>query len=375
MSLPSIAFLASAELWATEAPHLRRRAVALVAEGATATLIEPESDRDPEATQLDNDRPERGLELPRRVRYRPRVPFWLRGDRLERLANRFDRAEPDLVWASGAAAWDLATALARALDRPTVLELRSRHDLRLLPKAIRDDHVVAAVAPCEALARAARGTIPEAMVRAVPLGVPVPDALPELDSDLPAETPVVTILGELADQPTFAAALTGLRVASDRFPGLLAAVEFPRSSDAAGWRLARELGLLPRLTALAGASLASRAMVASDLLVVAESRGGPRCEVLEALGRGVPAIAVSDPLADVLLDAETAVLLGPAEHRAAAWGEAILRSLEHPRQARSLAQRGRSLVWARHRSSVAAAACLGAAQDLLHGSPLRYSPH
>jgi glycosyltransferase involved in cell wall biosynthesis len=206
------------------------------------------------------------------------------------------------------------------------------------------------------------------------MGVSVPDAIPDPGAGRPDSAPVVTILAELADQPTMAAVLNGLRSASERFPGLLAAVEFPRANDAAGWHVARGLGLLPRLTALAGPALAARAVVASDLVILAEVREGPRAESLEALGHGVPTIALADPFADVLLEAETAVLLGPAEHRAAAWSDAILRSLEHPEQSRALAQRGRALVWARHRSSVAAAACLSVAQDLLHGSPLRYSP-
>ena len=73
--LPHIAILASPERIADEGSATSRLAVALVAEGATVTLLDPLPERDPDATQPERVRLDRRFELPRRVRYEARVPF------------------------------------------------------------------------------------------------------------------------------------------------------------------------------------------------------------------------------------------------------------------------------------------------------------
>lgn len=370
-TMPHVAILVSGQRATEEGPVTRRMAVGLVAEGAIVTLVEPLPERDPDVMQPERLRNDRRFELPRTLRYETRVPFWRRSDRLGRLSAAFERSMPDLIWAAGADAWDLATSLGEALDRPVALDFRRKEDLRLAAKAIRSERVVAIVAPCEALAREARSVVAEQFVRVVPMGVRVDDSFaPRIG---PAQ--VVAILAEGRDERAFSAALRAARSALERFPDLLFTVEFPGSASASVWRFARSLGLLDRITAIdgaAGSGLAMTAVRACDVLLLPEARGGPRAETLVALARGIPVIAALDPMADVLADGETAILLPPGDQHSQLWADALIATLDHPEQARAFALRGRSLVLSRHGSALAASACLATVTDLLRGGPLRF---
>lgn len=364
-----VAMVVSPDRFRQEAALTARLAVGLVAEGLTVTVVEPLPEVAPDATQPRRARLERRFELPHRVRYETRVPFWRRRDRLARLVAAFDRSVPDLVWAAGVDGWDLAIDLAEALDRPVALDFRRAADLKVAVRSIRSERVVAVVAPCDALARLARAVVPDQFVRVVPMGVRVDDSFQARIG--PAR--VIAILGEGRDDRAFAAALRAARSALERHPDLMCVVEFPAGGSAAVWRFARALGLLDRITAVDGstdAGLAMTAVKACDVLLMPEPRGGPRAEALVALARGIPVIAAVDPMADVLVDGETAVILPSGDQHSSLWADALLAALEHPEQARLLAERGRALVLARHRSTAAAAACVACVQDLLRGGPL-----
>ncbi len=368
--LPHIAMLASPERIADEGSACSRLAVALVAEGATVTLLDPLPERDPDATQPERLRLDRRFELPRRVRYEARVPFWRKHDRVLRLAAAFERSAPDIIWGAGADGWALATALGEELDRPVALEARRRDDCDLAPRALRSDRVVAIVTPTPALTREAQRIVGHQFVREVPMGVRLEESV------LPRIGPpqVIAILAEGRDERAFTASLTAARAALERSPDLLFTVEFPRNASASLWRFARSLGLLDRITAIdarGGSALSMTAVRACDVLMLPEPRGGPRAETLVALARGVPIIAATDPMADLLVDGETAVLLPPGDQHARLWSEVLVAMLEHPEQARGFAQCGRERVFARHRSTHVAAVCLETVQDLLRDGPLR----
>jgi glycosyltransferase involved in cell wall biosynthesis len=165
------------------------------------------------------------------------------------------------------------------------------------------------------------------------------------------------------------------RAALERSPELLFTVEFPRNASAALWRFARSLGLLDRITAIdarGGSALSMTAVRACDVLLLPEPRGGPRAETLVALARGVPIIAATDPMADLLIDGETAILLPSGDQHARQWADVLVALLAHPEQARGFAERGRSLVLARHRSAHVASLCLATVQDLLREGPVRF---
>ncbi|MFO0829633.1 MAG: glycosyltransferase [Phycisphaerales bacterium] len=373
---PHIALLMSPRRFTEERHGVRRLATGLLADGASVTIFEPEIDVDPDMSQPTRERVERRFELPRRVPYAARVPFWLRRARVDRMTIACERSTPDLVWCCGADAWDLATQLGVSIDRPVVLDFRSNDDLRRAPRAIRSDHVVALAAPCAALAGAARRVVPEPLVRLVPLGVRMLDALaPATDAQTRREAAsVVTILTEGRSDAAIRAALAAVRSETERRPELLALVECDARSDARIWRAARELDMLRRITAVERGHLTAAAIEACDLLLLPEPHGGPRVEALLALGRNVPIVAASDPFADTLIDGETAVLLASGTGHDRAWADAVAAALEHPEQARKLASRGRQLVLSRHRSSMAAQQLLATAEELVAGGPLRFSP-
>ncbi|MDZ4829377.1 MAG: hypothetical protein SGJ09_04155 [Phycisphaerae bacterium] len=369
--LPQLAIVVSPRRAAEERSSVRRLATALLSEGAGITLFEPRAARDADATQPVPERPERRFELPRRTLYDARVPFWLKRARVERLAQSCERAMPDLVWCCGADGWPLAIELAEALDRPVALDFRCWDELRGATKVVRNERVVALVAPCEALARVARGVVPEPLVRLVPLGVRVPDAEPAEDS---SRASVILVLTERGTGPAVTAALSAVKTACERLPDMLALVECDSAQHAQVWRTARSLGLLGRTTAVSRGALTSAAVEACDLLLLPETRGGPRLEALIALGRGVPVIASGDPYADTLIDGETAVVVPSGPGQARDWADAVSASIEHRDQALKLAARGRALVLFRHRSSAAAEALLAVARDVTQGGPLRISP-
>jgi glycosyltransferase involved in cell wall biosynthesis len=369
--LPHIAILASPERIADEGSATSRLAVALVAEGATVTLLDPLPERDPDATQPERVRLDRRFELPRRVRYEARVPFWRRRDRVQRLAAAFERSAPDIIWSAGSDGWALATALGEELDRPVALEVRRRDDCDGAVRALRSDRVVALITPTPALTREAQRLIGEQFVREVPMGVRLEESV------LPRVGPpqVIAILAEGRDERAFTASLVAARAALERSPELLFTVEFPRNASAALWRFARSLGLLDRITAIdarGGSALSMTAVRACDVLLLPEPRGGPRAETLVALARGVPIIAATDPMADLLIDGETAILLPSGDQHARQWADVLVALLAHPEQARGFAERGRSLVLARHRSAHVASLCLATVQDLLREGPVRF---
>jgi hypothetical protein len=369
--LPHIAILASPERIADEGSATSRLAVALVADGATVTLLDPLPERDPDATQPERVRLDRRFELPRRVRYEARVPFWRRRDRVQRLAAAFERSAPDIIWSAGSDGWALATALGEELDRPVALEVRRRDDCDGAVRALRSDRVVALITPTPALTREAQRLVGEQFVREVPMGVRLEESV------LPRVGPpqVIAILAEGRDERAFTASLVAARAALERSPELLFTVEFPRNASAALWRFARSLGLLDRITAIdarGGSALSMTAVRACDVLLLPEPRGGPRAETLVALARGVPIIAATDPMADLLIDGETAILLPSGDQHARQWADVLVALLAHPEQARGFAERGRSLVLARHRSAHVASLCLATVQDLLREGPVRF---
>jgi glycosyltransferase involved in cell wall biosynthesis len=371
---PEVALVVGERQWAREAQHLRRRAVALIGEGCGPTIVAPIASDDAEYGGGAAERPQRRLELPRIVEYRARVPFWLRGDRLSRVAQRFERRVPDLVWACGSDAWAFALALADRLDRPAVLECRCVRELVRVARSLRHESVVGLAVPCEALARAARGRFGEAMVRLVPLGVPVAEK-PREDAQEGDRPRYAAILAGDAEPAEFEAALRAFaQLSVERPGGLLAGIELPARRASAAWRLVRELGMLGTVTTLERSALTLRAVEAADFLVIPERCGGPRVETLIGLGLGLPVVAAADPNADALIDGETAHLIergsGPT-----AWGEAMRRVLTQPAEANAMGERARQLVAARHRTPVWSGTFASVAGELARGPTLRYSPH
>lgn len=370
---PAVALVVGELQWAREAQHLRRRTVALIGEGCEPTIVAPMRAEDADDGLGAVERPHRRLELPRVVEYRPRVPFWLRGDRLSRVAQRFERRMPDLVWACGSDAWRFALALADRLDRPVALECRCAVELARIGRALRHESVVGLAVPCESLARAARARVGEALVRLVPLGVPVSESPRTIDDDA-ARPRYAAILGGDAEPSEFEAALRAFALLSIERPGaLLAGVELPARRTSAAWRLVRELGLLGSVTTLERSTLTLRAVETADLLVVPERCGGPRIETLMGLGLGAPVVAAADPHADLLIDGETAVVIDRGSG-AAVWCDAMRRLFAQPAEACAMGERARRLVATRHRTPVWASAFATVAAELARGPSLRYSP-
>lgn len=395
MAAPNIAIVASPRVIAEEGPTMRRAVAALIAEGAHVFLFEPTAPSDPDDTDVSPERLQRAFEVPRRSTYDAHVRFWMRRGRTERMAEACERFAPDLIWSSGADAWSVALALGDAIDRPVALGFRRIEDLRETVWAQRDDRAVAFVAPCKSLATEAMKHVPESLVRAVPLGVRLPDdvegsggrmaSLAQGEGGGSRDAPVAAILLESGDSPATQSALRACRAARERLPQLELLLECDSGRQGAAWRCARSLGLLEHTTAVTRGPLTAAAVDACSLLLCPEPAGGPRVETLSALGRGVPVIAAADPYSDALIDGETAVVVpsGTTErsgdrvvdrHPDRLWSDAVAAALAHPEAARSLARRGSDYVRANHRSSLTAETWIRVASELVSGGPLRFSP-
>ncbi|MBL9149925.1 MAG: hypothetical protein JNM94_14640 [Phycisphaerae bacterium] len=392
---PNLAIVVSPRAMAEEGAVVRRAAAAMVADGASIVLFEPKPRRDPDALDAAYERTERRFELPRRATYDPEVPFWLRRARREAMAEAGERVAPDLVWAYGGDAWDVALALAEEIDRPAALAFRREPELRLAPKALRNDRAIAVVAPCGALADRARTVVPEQFVRVVPIGVRLSDEPGEPrairrvrgpllgNAEMAPSAPVVAILVEGGMSAEVRFALRACRNAVDRVPDLEVLLECDAGGSKETWNAARSLGLLSHTTAITRGDLTVAAIDAASLVLFPEPAGGPRLETLLALGNGVPVIAAADPYSDLLVDGETAVVIGgggtdrPTDARTLErlWTECVAGALLHPEGTAPLATRASLAVRELHRSSIAAETWLTTAGYLAEGNSLRFSPH
>lgn len=366
----SLALVVGPQQWSREQSYVRRRAVALLAEGCTPTLIVPESAAEPDLDAIVGDPLDRTLELPRTVHYPARVPFWLRRARLERLASRLERTPPDVIWAGRPESWPLARRLAEHFDRPLVLECRVHGDVVAAKRLIPDPQFAAVAVPCEALARAARGLLGESAVRLVPLAVPVaPLPRPPREED---RCRYVAILAGDAEPTELASALRAFASLCARAPGTMGGLELPARRSGAAWRLLGALDLRGILSSLEGSSMALRAVETADLLVVPERCGGPRIETLVGLGTGVPTVALADPYADALIEGETALLVPPRAGEEA-WKRAIDEALTASVGA-GIGERARELIASRHGTALGSAALAAVAAEVIRGPALRYSP-
>ncbi|MAD19273.1 MAG: hypothetical protein CMJ52_03515 [Planctomycetaceae bacterium] len=289
-----------------------RLAVGLAAEGIRTLLA---LDGDPNLATDDRDAPIPTITVP------TRLPFWIRERAIDATLDAFNEAgmdQLDVVVAAGATGIGFAHRLARRIDRPLVVEVRSRNELRAVPR----DPGITVVAATEAIRRLAARRLGED--RCTHLPVPVPRTLP-----LPSgPRNLGVILGPVETVASWTAMIDAL-AGRERLPGGLehVAIELgDRRVDGRIWSHLRQRELLSRVTAFDHADRLRALLADAALVLLPESGQSVRSIERQAMYGGAVPIAVEDADRDDLRPATDAVVLPIAESRQpSAWREAIER--------------------------------------------------
>jgi glycosyltransferase involved in cell wall biosynthesis len=269
---------------------------------------------------------------------------WLRALRLARLAETLEPLEVDLVHAMSGSVWHGAARLAGRLGVPLVLNTTSFADVEMAER-LPAKHVArpAFIASTEPLVTALRNKVGSAAtIELIRAGVePAPEP--------PAPR----------SHASFCAAVSGAESLDEDFEALLEAIKRVVATARhcqfflAGqgdthqlWQAVRRAGLLPNLSLVPRRLGHGQLLLRADALLHPQALERSRWLTLQAMARGQPLIARSDPALDYLLDNETAwVVPAPA---ADAWERLLRRVIDEPAQAAQLGDRARRWVTPRH---------------------------
>ncbi len=346
-----VALIADEVLLHREQASLNRQCIALLDAGVQLVRMVP-STFDP----LGANPLERELGLVPRISYSKGGPIWLRPSRRAALLYELDRHAPDVIHASGASTFALASDLARTLDRPLVLQAWSSADVAAVPRHTRTTPAIACVAPTAPLAALLGTRVDPAIVHHIAIGVAVP---PQLAVDAPASDTGVdlVVLTEGLDPESTDLCFAGLQRAIAQHAELHAVIEIrgPRSHDT--WRSLRRHGLLELTTSIADAAPLRQLVLCCHVVVTPERAGVVRGLVLEAMAAGITVIARADSMLDMIEPERTAIVVGSAgpsdgggAPSAERWQVAFERALGSGEDVEAIARGGRALIERQHRS-------------------------
>jgi glycosyltransferase involved in cell wall biosynthesis len=358
------ALIIDEERLACEHSALNRLAVGLIGEGVQITRIVP-----PGVASGPLEGVERRVALARRIEAPMRVLPWMRRDRVERIAEAFDRTPPDVLHAFGVRGWALGRDLARRLERPLALEVWSAPQVQLLPRGRAGDPVAAYIAPSRPIAEAISARVDPALVCHVPPGVATPEQ-PRIILDDPARSIALAIIGTCGDPASYRALLTGMECVVREMPQVQAFLSLHGPHEHEIWRLVRDLDLLESVSALADAPRTRDLLTRCDVLLVPERLGQLTSLTLEAMALGLPVIAAADPFLDVFIDGETASVVRGAD--ADEWARRLRALLTDPEHARALGLSGRAMILEKHRSSAQVAQLRAVYAQIVTGGAYRF---
>lgn len=278
-----------------------RLAVGLAAEGIRTLLA---LDGDPHHAIDDRDAPIPTITLP------TRLPFWIRERAIDATLDAFSETgmdQLDVVVAAGTEGIGFADRLARRLERPLVVEVRSRAEIRLVPR----NPGITVVAATDGLRTLAARRLGDD--RCTHLPVPVPRTLP-----LPSgPRNLGVILGPVDNIANWTAMIDGL-AGRDQLPGGLehVAIELgDQRADGRIWSHLRQRELLSRVTAFDDADRL-RALLADAAIVLLPESGQPvRSIERQAMYGGAVPVAVEDADRTDLRPATDAIVLSATEAR------------------------------------------------------------
>ncbi|MCP3904533.1 MAG: glycosyltransferase family 4 protein [Planctomycetes bacterium] len=322
---------------------LNRLAIGLMGEGLTLTRIVPEM---PESPALDED--EQRVGLAHRLETLMSVLPWVRKERTARLTESLEKTPPDVLYAVGEDTWNLGLDLARALERPLAIEIWATGQVRKVPRGRAAGPIAGYVAPTTPMAQALGERVDPELVCVVPPGVGLP-VEPRMVLEDPERSVALAVLGGGRDVPAYRALLTGLSGVIRRMPQVQVFLELDGPNDHEIWRHARRLELLENISSFTDVAQHRALLTRCDVLLMPEQYGELRSILLEAMSFGMPVIASADAFIDMLVDGETASIVGRPDPEE--WNRHLIRLLTDPAAARELGAGARERIATGHRSS------------------------
>lgn len=338
-----VALIVDEERLVHEHTPLNRLSIGLIGEGLQLTRIVPDV-----LPARVVDEGEQRVALAARLAAPMKVLPWVRRERAERLLEAMEKGPPDVLYALGTDAWALGLDLARAMDRPLVVDIWSAAQIRRAPRGRRAAVVAGYIAPTRPMAEALRARVDPGLVCLVPPGVASPPE-PRAILPHPEKAIALAIIGGGRDVPAYRALLGGLSRLVRQMPQIQAFLELAGPREHEIWRYAQQLELLENISAITDASQHRSLLTRCDILLMPERYGELRSIMLEAMVYGMPVVAADDPFLDMLVDGESAVIVsgaGPEE-----WARRLQGLLGDPEEAKALGLAARERTASLHRSS------------------------
>lgn len=227
----------------------------------------------------------------------------------------------DLVYALGQSAWPMALALCRRARAAPLIEVWSNtlvssavgHWRRAMAGALSGDEAAFTrrlapmfLAPMSGLAAELGRQLPAGRVMHVPWGVhPGDDRARVID---PAGGLNIAILATGRQPAAVDAAVRALGVVAEKIPGLLVFADATLGPSLKVWKSGAADGpMATRLNVIADLEAHRELVIQADVLLIPEPLGELRSLVLDAMAAGMLVIAAADPLADHLVDGQTAI--------------------------------------------------------------------
>ena len=338
-----VAMIIDDERLEQEQSMLARLCIGLLAEGMLVTRIVSDRPK-PESIGISEQR----LALAPRISTTMHVLPWMRRPRTLRVMEQLDRSIPDVLYAVGEGAWGLGIDLGIEIERPVVIDVSSTAQVETAPKPDRAPPVAGYVASSHALARMLGERVEKELVSAVPIGVSIPPQPRkcEIDPDRPL---ALGIIGKARDVRAYAVLLEAIALTTQRGIELEVILELSGPREHEIWKHAERLDIIRCVSAIGEASLYRTLMTRCDALLLPERTGQPRSIMLEAMVLGIPVIALADPAVDMLVNGETADLVGSM--RKDDWAGLLARLVDDPEHSRAIGQGARSFISAHHKSS------------------------
>jgi len=338
-----VALIVDEERLLHEHTTLNRLSIGLIGEGVQLTRIIPDL-----LPSQAVDTGEQRVALATKLQAPMKVLPWVRRERAERLLEALEKGLPDVLYALGNDAWSLGLDLARATNRPLVVDMWSAEQIRRAPRGRRAAAVAGYVAPTRPMAEALRQRVEPDLVCLVPPGVASPAAPRSILPD-PDKAIALAIIGGGRDMPAYRALLGGLSRVVREMPQVQAFLELCGPHEHEIWRHAHDLELLQNVSAITDAAQHRSLLTRCDLLLMPERYGELRSIMLEAMACGMPVLAGDDPFLDMLVDGESAMIVPATEPDE--WARQLTRLLTEPEAARAIGLAGRERIASHHRSS------------------------
>lgn len=277
-----------------EHAQLGRLAVALTSSGCNINSLLPDP---PFGDQHPADK---SIGLGEALRYEERVAPWLKNARLIQICKSLELDVPDLLWVAGRDAWQLASGIARNIERPMVIQLDGYQEARRLRRIPKSTPLAGVIAPSRRLTDLVANERPGCEVQYVPPAI----AIGSNDTNLAARDaggPLsIAIIGDGHSKKAYRALFEALAELKRTGEGFQCALELDTTGDQRIWNLVQRMDLTSVTTVIGDPARMPRLVAASDILIRPTVEDRVRPIILEAMAQGTPVVSVPEPWFDDL---------------------------------------------------------------------------